>query len=140
MSKKEKEAPPVYCLRRGETLVGEMAMDRARISELPAGERIKLQFSTGRVPSRLRFYWAFLRDVVEATECAPNAESLHELVKIETGYTTPVRVKGFTVLVPRSVSFSSMSEEEFMQFLAGAEKFIASAYGVFPKDTKGQAA
>lgn len=140
MSKKEKETPPVYCIRRGETLVGEMQMDRDRIAELPAGDRVKLHFSTGRVPSRLRFYWAFLRDVVEATECAPNAEALHELVKLETGYTTPVKVKGYTVLVPRSVSFSAMSEEEFMQFLASAEKFIAATFGVSPKDTRGEAA
>lgn len=134
------EQAPIYCLRRGQTLVGEMQTDRQRIADLPNGERIKLQFSTGRVPSRLRFYWAFLRDVVEATECAPNAETLHELVKLETGFTTPVKVKGYTVLVPRSVSFASMSEEEFMQFLAGAERFIAATYGIVPKDTKGAAA
>lgn len=134
------EQPPIYCLLRNGTLVGEMQQDRDRIAELPAGERIKLQFSTGRVPSRLRFYWAFLRDVVEATECCPNAEALHSLVKLETGFTTPVKVKGYTVLVPRSVSFSSMSEEEFMQFLAGAERFIAATYGIVPKDTKGAAA
>lgn len=134
------EQPPIYCLRRGDTLIGEMQMDRDRIADLPASERIKLQFSTGRVPSRLRFYWAFLRDVVDATECCPNAEALHELVKLETGFTTPVKVKGYTVLVPRSVSFSSMSEEEFMQFLAGAEKFIATTFGITPKDTRGEAA
>jgi hypothetical protein len=140
MSKKEKEAPPVYCIRRGETLIGEMQMDRDRIAEFAAGDRIKLHLSTGRAPSRLRFYWAFLRDVVEATECCPNAEALHSLVKLETGFTTPVKVKGYTVLVPRSVSFASMSEEEFMQFLAGAERFIAATYGIVPKDTKGAAA
>jgi hypothetical protein len=134
------EQPPIYCLLRSGMLVGEMQQDRDRIAELPAGERIKLQFSTGRVPSRLRFYWAFLRDVVEATECCPNAEALHSLVKLETGFTTPVKVKGYTVLVPRSVSFSAMSEEEFMQFLAGAERFIAATYGIAPKDTKGAAA
>ncbi|MEK1908213.1 MAG: hypothetical protein AAAB13_20765 [Pseudomonas sp.] len=134
------EQAPIYCLRRGEALIGEMQTDRQRIADLPNGERIKLQFSTGRVPSRLRFYWAFLRDVVDATECAPNAETLHELVKLETGFTTPVKVRGYTVLVPRSVSFASMSEEEFMQFLAGAERFIAATYGIVPKDTKGAAA
>lgn len=139
MAKKSSEVAPIYCLKRGDSLVGEMQFDRDRIAAMPAGERIKVELSTGRSPSRLRFYWAFLHQVVSATECAPTAEYLHETIKLCTGFTTPVLVKNMTVMVPRSISFSSMSEEEFTTFLETALRFIAESYGVFPESEDGDA-
>ncbi|MBY5821441.1 DUF1367 family protein [Rhizobium leguminosarum] len=130
---KKSETPPIYCLKRGETLVGEMQLDRERIAAMPAGERIRVELRTGRVPSRLRFWWAFLHEVVSSTECCPTAEALHETVKLMCGYTTPVLVKGMTVMVPRSIAFSSMTEEEFTKFLADGLRFIADNYGVTPE-------
>lgn len=127
------EQPPIYAVRHGAALYGEFEMDRKAIEELPQ-ERIRITISTGRSPSRLRWYWSFLRDVVEATECAPDAESLHNLVKLNTGYVTPVMMKNFTVMVPRSVSFSSMDETTFSRFCDQAVKFIAETYGVFPEE------
>lgn len=124
------EQPPIYVLRRGDSLIGEMEADREWIRQQPNGERIKVTLHTGRSPSRLRWYWSFLGRVVAATECSPNAESLHDVVKLHTGFVTPVMVKGMTVMVPRSVSFSSMSEAEFAGFLQHAERFIAEAYGI----------
>lgn len=134
MAKKSNESPPIYCVRYGSNLVGEMAADRERIAELKEGERIRVDVRTGRIPSRLRFYWAFLHQVVSATECCPTAESLHETIKLCTGFTTPVLVKNMTVMVPRSISFSSMSEEDFSKFLEAALRFVAENYGVSPED------
>ncbi|MEI3803121.1 hypothetical protein V6R85_01245 [Agrobacterium sp. CCNWLW32] len=134
------ENPPVYCLRRGDTLIGEMEADREWIRQQPHDMRIKVELRTGRSPQRLRFYWAFLGKVVKATECAPTAESLHALVKMETGFTTPIKVKGYTVLVPASVSFGSMSEPQFEQFLENAIRFIAETFGVTPEQAFSEAA
>lgn len=139
MSKKSSENPPCYVIRDGDRLIGEMEMDRDMIRQFPAGQRIRVELRTGRVPSRLRFYWAFLHQVVSATECAPTAEYLHETIKLCTGFTTPVLVKNMTVMVPRSISFSSMSEEEFTTFLETALRFIAESYGVFPESEDGDA-
>jgi hypothetical protein len=127
------EQPPVYCLRRGETLIGEMEADREWIRQQPTGERIKVTLHTGRSPSKLRFYWAFLDKVVKATECAIHKEALHELVKLETGHTQTVRVKGYTVLVPASIAFDRMSEDQFGIFLEAAIQFIAATYGITPE-------
>jgi hypothetical protein len=132
---KHKETPDVYVIRDGDRLIGEMEMDRETIRQFPAGQRIRVELRTGRVPSRLRFWWAFLHEVVSATECCPTAEALHETVKLMCGYTTPVLVKGMTVMVPRSISFSSMTEEEFTKFLADGLRFIADHYGVTPEQT-----
>ncbi|MBX5206733.1 hypothetical protein [Rhizobium sp. NZLR11] len=134
------EAPPIYLLRSGDKLIGEMQLDRDRIAEFPAGERIKVTLSTGRSPKRLRFWWSFLHEVVKATEAAPTAEALHETVKLCTGYTSPVSIKGMTVMVPRSISFASMTEEEFSTFLDHGLRFIATNYGIAPEQVFGDAA
>jgi hypothetical protein len=110
------------------------------IRQFPDGQRIRVDLRTGRVPERLRWYWKFLHAVVAATEAAPNAESLHSLVKLNTGYVTPMLVKGMPFVVPRSISFSAMSEDEFTGFLARAQRFIAEAYGISPEEVMGEAA
>lgn len=67
MAKKASENPPIYVIRDGDRLVGEMEMDREMIREFPPGQRIRVDLRTGRVPERLRFYFAFLREVMKAT-------------------------------------------------------------------------
>lgn len=134
MSKKT-ESAPIYVIRHGDNLVGEMEMDRDLIAAFPAGQRIRVDLRTGRSPTKLRFWWAFLHQVVSSTECCPTAEALHETVKLMCGYTTPVMVKGMTVMVPRSIAFSSMTEEEFSKFLDDGLRFIAGTYGVTPEQT-----
>lgn len=127
------EAAPIYMLKRGGHLVPEMDVDAELLHRLPDAERIKVTLHTGRSPSRLRWYWAFLGRVIKATECAPTPEALHDVVKLHTGLVTPVMVKGFTVAIPKSISFSTMSEEEFSGFLDSAVKWIATTYGVTPE-------
>lgn len=132
MAKKD-EKPEFYCVRKGRVLEPEMEADLKALEAFPQGQRIKVTLSTGRVPSRLRFYWSFLHKVVEATEATPDVESLHTLIKMETGYVVPARVKGYIINLPRSISFASMTEDEFSRFLEGAIKFIASSFGITPE-------
>jgi len=134
------EMPAIYMLRRGDKLIAEMQMDRDLLERFSPHDRIKVTLHTGRSPSRLRWYWAFLGRVVKATECAPSPEALHDVVKLHTGLVTPVMVKGFTVAVPKSVSFSSMSEQEFEAFCDKAVKWIAETYGITPEDAFSEAA
>lgn len=137
------EAPPLYVLRYGDKLVGEMEMDREAIAQFKAGDRIKVTLHTGRSPSRLRFYWQMLGKLVAATDCAPNAEALHSVIKLELGYATPVRLKnGMTCLVPGSIAFDRMTEQEFSNFLERAIAWVAANYGVTPDEIMngGQAA
>lgn len=129
------EAPPIFVHRQGDKLAGEMQMDRDAISRFASGDRIKITMHTGRSPSRLRFYWQLLGKLVDATDCAPNAEALHSVVKLDLGYATPVRLKnGMTVLVPGSIAFDRMTEEQFSEFLERAIAWIASNYSVTPEE------
>lgn len=134
------EQPPLYMLRRGDKLVAEMQMDRDLLQRFSEHDRIKVTLHTGRSPSRLRWYWAFVGRVVKATECAPSAEALHDVIKLHVGLVTPVMVKGFTVAVPKSVSFASMSEQEFEDFCNKAVKWLAETYGITPEQAFGEAA
>ena len=134
MMTKKDETPPFYAIRLGNVLKPEFSFDLEALEQFPNGSRIKVTLSTGRSPKRLRWYWSFLKKVIDATEAAPDVESFHQVIKLSTGYTTPVMVRGFTVLVPRSISFSSMTEEDFATFCANAERFIAQNYGITPED------
>jgi len=128
------EQPQIYVTRRGSSLVPEMLTDKDLIERLPAGTRIKVTVTEGRSPAKLRLYWAYLGRVVKACTCAPSPEALHDVVKLHTGFVTPVMVKGFTVAVPKSISFSSMSESEFDEFLHTAEKWLIETYGISISD------
>lgn len=135
MSKSEQ--PPIYVLRRGNQLVPEMEMDAELIQRFHPGDRIKVTLHTGRSPSKLRWYWAYLGRIVKASECAPSPEALHDVIKLHTGFVTPVLVKGFPVAVPKSISFASMSEQEFDDFLATATRWIEATYGITPEQVFG---
>lgn len=128
MSKSEQ--PPIYVLRRGSQLIPEMTTDKDLIERLPVGTRIKVMVTEGRSPAKLRLYWAYLGRVVKACQCAPSPEALHDVIKLHTGFVTPVMVKGFTVAVPKSISFAKMTEAEFDDFLRMAEKWVIETYGV----------
>jgi len=128
MSKSEQ--PQIYCYRRGNVLAPEMQADADLIQRLSADTRIKITVTEGRSPAKLRLYWAYLGRVVKACKCAPSPEALHDVVKLHTGFVVPVMVKGFTVAVPKSISFSSMSESEFDDFLRTAETWVIETYGI----------
>lgn len=137
MAKKAKsEAPPFYVIRRGDALYGEMNLDRERISEFEQGKRIVMDIRmAGRNVDRLRFYWAFLREVVAGTGCARDTADLHQAVKLKTGYTNDVMLDGFIIKVAASIAFDQMEEDHFIRYLESALEFIASTYGVVPKQT-----
>ena len=132
MSKSEQ--PPIYVLRRGSSLIPEMTTDKDLIERLPVGTRIKVMVTEGRSPAKLRLYWAYLGRVVKACQCAPSPEALHDVIKLHTGFVVPVMVKGFTVAVPKSISFAKMTESEFDDFLRTAEKWVIETYGVSIED------
>lgn len=127
------ENPTIYMIRRGDSLQPEMAMDADLVRRIAPGVRVKVKISEGRSPSKLRWYWAFLSRVVNATGCAPSPEVLHDVIKLHTGYVVPVMVKGFAVAVPKSISFAKMSEHEFTDFCEDAVKWIAETYGITPE-------
>jgi len=132
MSRKKEE--PIYAfIRSGNALYPEMDMDVRALDGIANGQRVRVVVKEFRNAARLRLYWTVLHRVVEATECAPTAEHLHQAIKLELGFATPVLLSNnMKVLVPDSISFDAMDEATFMAFFDRATQFLSSTYGIDP--------
>lgn len=90
---------------------------------------------------QLRLYWSMLQNVVEATGAYPDAEHLHEAVKMELGMTSPMRLMtGEVVWVPDSVALSKMDSAQFQRFFDQAAELLARTYGFDPLSEAQEAA
>lgn len=127
----KKSEKPVYAfVRRGNALVPEMAMDCRALDGVAQGQKVRIEIKEWRNLDRLKAYWAMLHDVVEATECAPTTERLHEVLKLENSFVDHVRLpNGFLVAIPASIALDKMSEPEFIAFFQSAERWLAATFG-----------
>lgn len=127
----KKPDKPVYgFIRRGNYLVPEMDYDTHALDGVAQGQRVRIEVKEWRNFDRLRAYWAMLHHVVEATEAAPTAEKLHEVLKLENGFVDLIRLpNGYNVAIPSSVALDRMDEPEFIAFFAKAEEWLARTYG-----------
>lgn len=91
---------------------------------------------------QLRLYWKMLQSVVEATGAYPDAEHMHDAIKMELGMTTPMRLmSGQVVWIPDSVALSKMDSAQFQKFFDQAAKLLAETYGFDPlQETQQEAA
>ena len=125
----QKERPPLFLAKENNCLVPTYEMDMRLFDAIPNGAIIEACIKQQRSSWRLKAYWKMLHEVVKATECAPTSEALHQIIKLETGYTTDVLLRGFKVKIPASISFEKMSEPEMIDFFDHAKRFLAEAYG-----------
>ncbi|OAB82881.1 hypothetical protein A4G21_10320 [Brucella intermedia] len=128
MSKREK---PVYgFVRKGNSLVPAMEFDMAALDGVAQGELVNIEIKQFRNTSRLRAYFAVLREVINACDLPYTKEKLHEIIKLQNGVIDPVTLpSGLTIAIPGSISFEKMSEAEFQSFFKKAEKWLAETYG-----------
>lgn len=116
--------------RNGLSLVPVSPSDADMIMELTSTTDIEVTFTNRRSLPQLRSYWAFLQEVIDATECYPTAEKLHDELKMEMGYTTTgKRFDGTIHTYPDSVALSKMDAVEFTGFYRRAERLIAQVFG-----------
>jgi hypothetical protein len=82
---------------------------------------------------QLRMYWAMLNAVVEATGAWASAEHLHDALKYDLGYVTPVRgMDGKTIYIPDSAAMSKMDAVQFKRFFDAAAAKLAEVCGFDP--------
>ena len=130
MATKGKEQQPVFLVRKGLALVPETDADADVLSTIPYGHSVEILIKRNRSTGRMRAYWKMLHEVVEATDCAPNAERLHEVVKLGTGYVDHIKLgNGARVMIPASIAFDKMTETEMVGFFRRAEEWLARTYG-----------
>lgn len=132
MAKRKADKDTRVCIMRrvGTHLVPATASDAEMVEELNSTSDVEVTFVNRRNYDQLRSYWAFLREVVDATECYPTSEKLHDALKYAMGYTTPMRLMGGTIVhVPDSVALNKMDAVEFTGFYRRAERLIAEQFG-----------
>ena len=82
---------------------------------------------------QLRLYWAALQNFVEATGAYPTAEHAHDALKLDLGYTMPIKtLAGDIVFMPDSAAFGRMGDAQFKAFFDRAMARIAEVYGIDP--------
>lgn len=101
-------------------------VDPRAITDEPREGYVEITVKKRRSSQQNRRYWAILRAVVDATECLPSAAHLHDAIKVDLGYTTPVyRMDGSVFFVPNSCAFDRMDQDEFNHFKDRAMALIA---------------
>jgi hypothetical protein len=122
---------PVYAfIRRGNSLVPEMAYDLRALDGVANGQRVKLDVKQWRNLDRLRAYWATLQDCVDATGCAPSKEALDAYVRPAVGYVDAIRLKsGHFVGVARPINTRDCEEPEMIAFFESVTELLAREFG-----------
>lgn len=107
-------------------------LSERELERFPMRRPLKVKIVRARSNPNLRHYWACLHAFEDATgKCA--AAALHELLKIECGLTTAMRLaNGEIRLVPDSIAFERLDEQDFIQFKRNAFNVIRVNFGVEP--------
>ncbi|MDX5592537.1 hypothetical protein [Pseudovibrio sp. SPO723] len=123
---------PFYFIKKGNALFPASQYDAERLGQFKEGSQVSCStLSQKRSIPHHRRYWVGLSEIVRATECAPNAEKLHQAIKLALGYVSPVvTASGDVVRVPDSTSFSQMDEKSFQQFTNQADAWCLENLGV----------
>lgn len=126
-----KDKRPIRFTKHGRALYPYGAADHDTLAAIPEGETVEIIIKQRRSLPQLQAYWSMLARVVEATDAFPSAEKLHEAVKMDLGYFTPMKLlNGDVVLVPDSVAFNKMTAPDFRAYFAKAEKLIAEKFHI----------
>jgi hypothetical protein len=114
----------LHMRRLGHALVPADPQSARLVQRLPEEGIVEARVQRRRSHAALALYWAVLERVVEATGRWRTPEELHNALKIATGRIDKVRLlDGRLVLVPGSIAFDAMSQDE-------AERYYEAAYRI----------
>lgn len=114
-------------MRRGDYLTPHDVMADDELRSIPEGKQVLISIKTPRNPRHHRLLWALLKKVTDNSDLwATPTEFLNDL-KIVSGLTEK-RYSHFTgeeYRIPKSISFSSMSQKNFDIWFSRAIYIIA---------------
>lgn len=129
----KRERPSIIVRRTRRGLAPVSAFDEERLHGMALNTECEVKPLTKRSLPQLKLYWSILSRVVAATQIAPTAGHLHDILKVELGYCTPVRLlDGRTMLWPDSVALDAMLPETFRKYFDDAMMLIAERCGFDP--------
>lgn len=104
-------------IRQGFTLVPTDDVGREALAKLKIGQKAMVEVRSARNPEHHRMLFAVLRVVVDNSDTYPSEEALLDTLKIAAGHTeTRMTLDGRAFIVPKSIAFESMSQEDFRGF------------------------
>jgi hypothetical protein len=95
------------------------------LRRIPPRVPIAVRVLRHRSPEQTALYWRCLERVVEATGRWHAAEELHLALKVSTGQVDIVQLlDGRRVLVPKSIGFDAMTQDEASAYFDAALKIV----------------
>lgn len=133
MSTPDREKRTIVLRRTERGLEPRSRLDREMLEQYALHSDVEITIRKRRSHPQLRRYWVMLHQVVEATGAFPDAERLHEALKLDLGFVTPMKLlDGRMVYIPDSAAMSKMDAAEFSRFFDAAAKRLAEVCGVDP--------
>lgn len=115
----------IHVRRIGGLLCPADARAAETLHKIPQRAPFSIRVQRERSHEQLALYWQCLERVVEATDRWRTAEELHMALKIATGYVEKVRlIDGRLVLVPGSIAFDAMSQDEAARYYEAALRIL----------------
>jgi hypothetical protein len=131
--KPDREKMPIILRRTERGLEPRSRLAADALAQYALHSDVEISIKKRRSAPQLRLYWAMLHNVVEATGAFPDAERLHEALKLDLGFVTPMKLlDGRTVYVPDSAAMSKMDAAEFRRFFDAVAKRLAEVCGFDP--------
>lgn len=131
--KSDAERAPLFMRRQGMSLVPTGAFPAARLEQYADGSIVEVTLKRRRSNPQNALYWATLAKVVTATDAYPTAEALHEALKMDLGYTVPIKtLDGKIFYLPDSTAFAKMDQAGFKRFFDQAMLRLAETFGFDP--------
>lgn len=130
-----RDKPPAPMVVRTEAgLRPARSWDAEDLSSDPIGTEYELVKVTRRKPKQHRTYWRALNLVVKATNRWPDAEHLHDELKLACGYYRKAAnlATGEIMLIPDSTAFDRMDQDQWQGFMDKAMELIAQECGFDP--------
>lgn len=127
------DAPPLILRRTERGLEPRSRMARDILDKYPVHSDVEITIRKRRSSAQNALYWSGLQRFVEATDAYPTAQHAHEAVKMDLGYTTPVKsLRGEIRYVPDSSAFARMDAPAFARFFEAARKLVIETFGFDP--------
>jgi len=129
----KRERPSLIVRKTKRGLAPVSAFDEERLHGMALNTECEVKPLTKRSNRQLRLYWSILSRVVAATQIAPTAAHLSDLLKVHLGYgSTVYLLDKRKMLWPDSIALEAMKPDEFNEFFEAAMASLAERCGFDP--------
>jgi len=95
---------------------------------LKVGQLVQVEVTRPRNVQHHRLYWAMCQRIADNVPGITSAEEVSDILKINTGHCTTIKGATQTYKLPKSIAFSSMSQDDFNTFFDRCCQVIATEW------------